>query len=59
MVKALSAYGFYLGYDDVGAMLGYYSIERVAIEHAEYFVLIGHLHGRGVLVGIASDYILS
>ena len=59
IVEPFGTYGLYLGDDDVWLVLGDYCVESLAIEHAEYFKLIGHLHGRSALIGVTSYYILA
>ena len=56
--QALGAYGFNLRHNDVGLVSGHGSVEGVAVEHAEHIALIGHLHGRGAGIAVASHDIL-
>ena len=34
-------------------MLAHHSLELVAVEHIDYFAVIGHLHGRSTGIAVA------
>ena len=55
----LGADGLNFRYNDIGLVLFHHSLERIAIKHREHLALVGHLHGRGVIVAVASNYILA
>ena len=34
-------------------------LKSIAIKHGKHFALIGHLHGRGIVVTVAGNHILA
>ena len=57
--EALGTDGLNLRDDDVGLMLTDNCLESIAIQHRKNFALIGHLHGRSIIIAVASDDILA
>ena len=57
--QALRTDGLDLGHDDVGLVFLHHGLEGIAVEHGEHLALVGHLHGRCVVITVAGDHILS
>ena len=57
--QTLGAYGFYLRDDDIRLMLVDDGGERITVEHGKNFTFIGYLHGRGIIIAVTSNDILS
>ena len=59
VIKTLRANSLNLRHNQVGLVPTYGSLQGIAVEHAEHFTLIGHLHGGCTGIRIARHDILS
>ena len=57
--QALSTNGLNLGYNNVRLVLIDHSLQCIAVEHGKDLSLVGHLHGRGIIVAVAGNDILA
>ena len=59
LVEPLGADGLYLGHDEVGLMLAHCTLQGIAVQHAEHFTLVCHLHGGRPGIRITGNDVLS
>ena len=57
--ESLRTDGLNLRHDDVGLVFFHHCLQCITVEHGEHLTLISHLHGRGMVVTVTGNYILS